>query len=105
MEGRTEAALHQFHRENRRGDQLDRPSARQYVPRAMPSGAPLTFALLRVPRGQAHPSEEQFRTALSQDRERLHQPPPAVRPDVTIAGPYAIIVDGAELDEYVAWER
>jgi hypothetical protein len=71
----------------------------------MPSGSPLTFALLRVPRGQARPSDEQFHAALRQDRERLHQPPPSVPPDVTIAGPYAIVVDGAELDEYVAWER
>jgi len=71
----------------------------------MPSGSPLTFALLRVPRCQARPSDEQFRVALSEDRERLHQPPPPVQPDVTIAGPYAIVVDGAELDEYVAWER
>jgi len=71
----------------------------------MPSGSPLTFALLRVPRGQARPSEEQFRAALCTDRERLHQPAPLVQTDVTIAGPYAIVVDGAELDEYVAWER
>jgi hypothetical protein len=63
------------------------------------------LALLRVPRGQARPSEAQFREALARDRERLHQPAPAIATDVTIAGPYAIVVDGAEFDEYVVWER
>ena len=71
----------------------------------MPSGSPLTFALLRVPRGQPRPSEEQFRAALTHDRERLHQTAPTIETDLTTAGPYAILVDGAELDEYVVWER
>ena len=71
----------------------------------MPAGSPVAFALLRVPRGQARPSEEQFRNALTRDREQLRQPPAPVQTDITIAGPYAILVDGAELDEYVVWER
>jgi hypothetical protein len=71
----------------------------------MPAGASVAFALLRVPRGQTRPTEEQFRAALTQDRERLHQPAPPAPTDVQIGGPYPITVDGAELDEYVVWER
>lgn len=71
----------------------------------MPAGASLAFALIRVPRGGARPSDEQFRTALQQDHRRLHQPDPGVPTEVEVAGPYAITVDGAELDEYVVWER
>jgi hypothetical protein len=71
----------------------------------MPAGASVAFALIRVPRGGARPSEAEFRAALREDRQRLHQPEPAVESDVEIAGPYAIIIDGSELDEYVVWER
>ena len=71
----------------------------------MPAGASIAFALIRVPRGGPRPSEEQFRAALQRDRQLLHHPDPVVVPELTIAGPYAIIVDGAELDEYVVWER
>ena len=71
----------------------------------MPVGASVAFALLRVPRGQPRPSDEQFRAALRQDRERLHYPDPVVQTDVEIAGPYRITIDESELDEYVAWER
>lgn len=71
----------------------------------MSAASSVTVALLRVGRGQAPPSEAQFREALARDRERLHQEPPPVPTELTIAGPYAITVDGAELDEYVVWER
>jgi len=71
----------------------------------MPAGASVAFALIRVPRGEARPSEARFRAALQQDRARLHHPDPAVPTDVEIAGPYAITIDGSELDEYVVWER
>lgn len=71
----------------------------------MPAGASVAFALIRVPRGAARPNEEQFRAALQRDRERLHQPDPVVPTELEIAGPYAITVDGSELDEYVVWER
>ena len=74
-------------------------------PPAMPAGASVAFALIRVPRGDARPSDEQFRSALEQDRDRLHHPAPGVPTEVEIAGPYHIIVDGSELDEYVVWER
>ena len=71
----------------------------------MPAGASVAFALIRVPRGEARPSEEQFRAALQRDRERLHHPNPKVATELEISGPYAIIVDGSEIDEYVVWER
>ena len=71
----------------------------------MPAGASVAFALIRVPRGGPPPSEQEFRAALRRDRERLQHPEPAIPPDLSTAGPYAIIVDGAELDEYVVWER
>jgi hypothetical protein len=71
----------------------------------MPAGSPVAFALLRVPRGNPRPSEDQFRAALAEDREHLHIRGQNGAGDLQIAGPYQIIVDGAELDEYVAWER
>ncbi len=70
----------------------------------MPAGASVAFALLRVRRGE-RPTDEQFRDAVEQDRERLRHPTPRIPTDVQIAGPYPITVDGAELDEYVVWER
>jgi hypothetical protein len=71
----------------------------------MPAGSPVAFALLRVPRGDPRPSEEKFRAALAKDREQLHLPSKNGGSDLQIAGPYQIIVDGSELDEYVVWER
>lgn len=71
----------------------------------MPAGASQTFALIRVPRGQARPDEAQLRAALQADRERLNHPAPPAPTEMQLAGPYAIVVDGAELDEYVVWER
>ena len=71
----------------------------------MPAGSPIAFALLRIPRGDPAPSREQFRAALDEDRRRLHVPNGNGTPDMEIVGPYQIIVDGTELDEYVVWER
>lgn len=71
----------------------------------MQAGVSLAFALVRVPRGEPRPSEERFLDALRQDRERLRLPTANGRPDLEIAGPYAITVDGKDLDEYVVWER
>jgi len=71
----------------------------------MPAGASVALALLRVPRGGSRPTDEQFRAALAEDCQRLHQPAPPDASDLHIAGPYAVIVDGSELDEYVVWER
>lgn len=71
----------------------------------MPAGSPVAFALLRVPRGDPRPSEDQFRAALARDREQLHLQSQNGGSDLQIAGPYQIMVGGTELDEYVAWER
>ena len=71
----------------------------------MAAGASPAFALVRVRRGQARPSDEQLRAALAADREQLHQPPPSAPTELQVTGPHAITVDGSELDEYVVWER
>ncbi len=71
----------------------------------MHAGASPTFALVRIPRGEPKPSEEIFLQALQEDRKRLCMPASNGTADMEIAGPYAILVDGAELDEYVVWER
>jgi hypothetical protein len=71
----------------------------------MPAGSPLAFALIRVPRGEPTPSEEKFRAALAEDRKQLRLSERNGSDDLQIAGPYQIIVDDAELDEYVVWER
>ena len=71
----------------------------------MAGGVSLAFALIRVPRGAPRPSEERFREALARDREQLHLPPPNGAMEMQVAGPYPILANGAELDEYVAWER
>lgn len=71
----------------------------------MSSGVSLAFALIRVPRGQARPSEEDFRKALARDREALRQPQLNGDMDFQVAGPYPVVVDGTDLDEWVAWEK
>ena len=60
---------------------------------------------IRVPRGRAKPDEAELRAALERDRAQLHLPPEACPRDVVVAGPYAILVNGQDLDEYVVWER
>ncbi len=71
----------------------------------MSVGASQAFALIRIPRGQARPSEDELRQALEQDRQQIGEAARATRVDVHVAGPYHVLVDGAELDEYVVWER
>ena len=73
--------------------------------RTMSRGTATALAVVRVQRGQQRPAEEDFRAALAHDRERLHLPPEKDVCDFAVAGPYAVIVDGRELDEYVVWER
>jgi hypothetical protein len=63
------------------------------------------FAIIRVPRGAGRPSEDQFRAALAADRKQLHLAPGNGSADFATGGPYEILVDGKELDEYVAWEK
>jgi hypothetical protein len=71
----------------------------------MSSGVAVAFALIRVPRGQPRPSEDDFRNALAADRKQLHQPELNGAMEFTVAGPYPVVVDGADLDEWVGWER
>ena len=71
----------------------------------MTRGTASALTVIRVPRGQVPPSEIELRAAIERDHARLHLPPEQYQRDVTVAGPYAINVDGQELDEYVVWER
>jgi hypothetical protein len=71
----------------------------------MSSATSLAFALIRIPRGQPRPSEDEFRQALAADRKQLHQPELNGTAEFTIAGPYPVVVDGADLDEWVVWEK
>ena len=71
----------------------------------MPSRIGSALTVVRVGRGQPPPSEADLRTAIDCDRARLRLAPEALRRDLDVAGPYAITVDGQELDEYVVWER
>ena len=80
------------------------PATRMYLS-VMASGAPLALALFRVRRGEPRPSEEVLRRALAADREQLRLPPANATAEMVVAGPYAVLVDGSELDEYVVWER
>jgi hypothetical protein len=65
----------------------------------------LAFTLIRLPRGAAHPSDAACREAIALDRSRLRLPPLNGHVDYAVAGPYAVIVDGSELDEYTIWEK
>ncbi len=63
------------------------------------------MTVVRVGRGEPVPSEADLRAAIERDRARLHLAPEGLRRDLCVAGPYAITVDGQNLDEYVVWER
>jgi hypothetical protein len=71
----------------------------------MSRGTATALTVVRLTRGAPPPNEDVIRTALAHDRERLHLPPEKYVCDFAIAGPYAISVDGREIDEYVVWER
>jgi len=71
----------------------------------MHAGAPPAFALIRVRRGEPRPTDQDFLDALAEDRKRLSLPAANGSAEFETAGPYAITVDGDDLDEYVAWER
>ena len=72
---------------------------------AMSRGLANALSVIRVPRGDAQPTEHDARAVLDRDRDTLHLPPEGTLRDIEIAGPYAITVDGVELDEYTVWER
>jgi hypothetical protein len=61
------------------------------------------LVVLRYPRGSAPPTTAALEAAIRSDRDRL-QLPPANDLSFGLAGPYAIEVDGKQLDEWVAWE-
>lgn len=71
----------------------------------MPAGTASALTLVRVLRGQPRPAEEELRAAIERDRVRLHLRAEDHLRDVAVAGPYAITIDGQDLDEYVIWER
>lgn len=71
----------------------------------MPVGTASALTVVRVPRGNPRPEEKAFWAALERDRVRLHLPPRNHLLDLAVAGPYAVTVDGQELDEYVVWEE
>ncbi len=71
----------------------------------MHAGASPALALVRVRRGDPKPSDEKFLEALRADRAALHLPAMNGHTEIETAGPYAITVDGSDLDEYVVWER
>ena len=71
----------------------------------MSRGTATALTVVRVQRGQPRPSEDVLRAAIARDRERLHLPLEKDVCDYAVAGPYAISIDGQELDEYVVWER
>lgn len=73
--------------------------------RTMSRGTATALTVVRVQRGQPRPSEDVLRAALARDRARLHLPPEKYVYDVAVAGPYAISIEGQELDEYVVWEH
>lgn len=64
---------------------------------------PRALVLIRVPRGAPAPGPDDIQRALAEDRRRM-PPGGASGFDHAMAGPYAILVDGVALDEYVIWE-
>jgi hypothetical protein len=71
----------------------------------MPPRSASALTIVRVAHGQPRPEDAEFRRALERDRTRLGLPSQPYVPDIGVAGPYCISVDGRELDEYVVWER
>ncbi len=69
----------------------------------MVMASPRALVLIRVPRGAAPPAGDAVERAILDDRRRLGLSANG-RPDVVVAGPYAIELDGRPMDEYVAWE-
>ena len=54
-------------------------------------------------RGAAPPASADVRAAIAADRARLALPPAPLL-EYRLAGPYPLELDGASIDEYVAWE-
>ena len=71
----------------------------------MSRGTASALTVLRVARGHPSPTDGEARAALARDRASLGLPTEQHVRDVQVAGPYAISIDGQDLDEYVIWER
>ena len=71
----------------------------------MPAEIAAALTVVRVPHGDPPPGDAELRSAIEQDRVRLHLPPHNHLHDLAVAGPYTISIDGRELDEYVVWEH
>ena len=71
----------------------------------MSRGSAIALTVLRLTRGHPAPSDGDARAALARDRASLGLPTEQHQRDVEVAGPYAISIDGQDLDEYVIWER
>ena len=71
----------------------------------MSAGTAAALAVVRVAHGQPAPSADHLQGAIERDRVRLHLPAQNRLRDLTVAGPYEVVVDGQEFDEYVVWEQ
>ena len=71
----------------------------------MSAGSSLALTLIRVPRGTPRPSDDECRQALLRDRAELHETGINGTPEFELAGPYPIVVDGSDVDEWVVWEK
>lgn len=71
----------------------------------MQRGTASALTVIRVPRGAPPPTPDAVKAAIESDRARQNLPAHDLFCDLSVAGPYAITVDGQELDEYVVWER
>lgn len=71
----------------------------------MQRGTASALTVIRVFRGAPAPSPEDLRAAIQKDRAQQKLDEGKYFADVSVSGPYAITVDGKELDEYVVWER
>lgn len=67
------------------------------------AAAPRALVVLRVARDAAAPASADIRAAIAADRVRLSLPPAPLL-EYRLAGPYPVVLAGAALDEYVAWE-
>ena len=71
----------------------------------MQKGTASALTVIRVSRGAPAPKQEECQVALAKDRAKQHLDGGGYFADVSVAGPYPILIDGQELDEYVVWER
>jgi hypothetical protein len=84
-------------------DRLQSAASREILGGCVSRLASRALVVLRLPRGAPPPGADDIRAAIRADRDRLALPADAAA-GFQIAGPYAIKVGGASLDEYVAWE-